>query len=118
MKTSNPPFAWPRRLGLRILNSIVGIRGRLPWKEFVALVAAAVGNPKLDNEIVFEGNTQRNIGYASEHLYLDKDGYRDGYGILVISPDRNTATFECWPGRPSTEQHPGWPVVLRKYSES
>ena len=82
------------------------------------MTVAAVGNPKLDNEIVFNENVKRDVGYASEHLYLDKQGYRDGYGMLIISEDRKTATFECWPAGPHAEQHEGWPVILKKDSIS
>ncbi len=78
------------------------------------MTVAAVGNPKLDNQIVYEENLKRDVGYASEHLFLDKNNYRDGYGVLVVSADRKTATFECWPAGPEAEQHPGWPVVLQK----
>lgn len=78
------------------------------------MTIAAVGNPKLDNQLVYEENMKRDVGYASEHLFLDKENYRDGYGVLVISADRKTATFECWPAGPKAEQHEGWPVVLRK----
>ena len=78
------------------------------------MTIAAVGNPKLDNQRVYEENVKRDVGYASEHLFLDKNNYRDGYGVIVVSGDRKTVTMECWPAGSGTEQHVGWPVVLKQ----
>lgn len=82
------------------------------------MTVAAVGNPKISNQEMFEINTRRNIGYASEHLFLDKFRNRDGYGLIVVSPDRSTVRLECWPAEVGTPQHEGWPIVLKKDSES
>ncbi len=78
----------------------------------------AIGNPVLSNADVFEENIRRGKGYASEHLLLDRAVTKDGYGLIVISPDRQTVTFECWPVDPGNgvlaEQHEGWPVTLTR----
>jgi alkaline phosphatase D len=82
------------------------------------MTVAAVGNPKISNQEMFEINTSRNIGYASEHLFLDKFRNRDGYGLMVVSPDRQTVRLECWPAEQDSPQHEGWPIILRKDTES
>ncbi|MDA0346355.1 MAG: alkaline phosphatase D family protein [Verrucomicrobia bacterium] len=77
------------------------------------MTVAAVGNPHTSNQEMFEINVERNIGYASEHLLLDSQQTKDGYGMIVISPDRKQITLECWP-TDSVNQHEGWPVILKQ----
>jgi len=86
------------------------------------LTVAAVGNPAVPNDEVFKENKRRGKGYASEHLMLDRAVTKDGYGMIVISPDRKTVTFECWPAptedKPNPSQHDGWPVILTRSSNN
>ena len=86
------------------------------------ITVAAVGNPKISNYDVFLENKRRGKGYASEHLMLDAAQTKDGYGLIVISPDRKTVTFECWPADPAdgspAKQHDDWPVVLKRSSSN
>jgi hypothetical protein len=81
------------------------------------MTVAAVGNPYTSNQDMFEINKEHNIGYASEHLLLDSHQTKDGYGMIVVSPDRKQITLECWPAD-STKQHDGWPVILKQESVS
>lgn len=82
------------------------------------ITVAAVGNPKVANAEMFEVNVARGIGYASEHLLMDSNITKDGYGLIIISPDRKQLVMECWPAGNEVEQHDGWPIVLRKESLS
>lgn len=82
------------------------------------MTVVAVGNPRISNQEMFDINTSRNIGYASEHLFLDKLRNRDGYGLIIVSPDRETVRLECWPAEADSPQHEGWPVILKKDPES
>lgn len=86
------------------------------------ITVATVGNPTISNTEVFKENKRRGKGYASEHLLLDRAVTKDGYGLIIISPDRNTVTFECWPvateNNPQPTQHDDWPVVLSRDSIS
>ncbi|MCB1121201.1 MAG: alkaline phosphatase D family protein [Verrucomicrobiae bacterium] len=76
------------------------------------MTVAAVANPYTSNQEMYEINLERNIGYASEHLLLDSRQTKDGFGMIVVSPDRKQVTLECWPAD-SSKQHEGWPVVLQ-----
>jgi hypothetical protein len=82
------------------------------------LTVAVVGNPTVSNIDVFKENKRRGKGYASEHLMMDRAVTKDGYGLILISPDRKTVAFECWPvateNNPSPTQHDGWPILLTR----
>ena len=78
------------------------------------ITVAAVGNPKVANAEMFEVNKARGIGYASEHLLMDSNITKDGYGLIIVSPDRKRLVMECWPAGHEVVQHEGWPIVLRK----
>lgn len=77
----------------------------------------ALGNPEISNQEVYDLNQELGKGYASEHIFLDDQYTKDGFGLIRFDKLANTITFESWSAHPDQQgkwyQHEGWPVSIR-----
>ena len=77
----------------------------------VTIYAAA--NPYISNKEVFEKNTALDAKYAKEHIYLDSDAMKDGFGMLTVNKSKRTIEVGCFPADPGKPQFEGWPYTIK-----
>jgi len=103
----------PDALGKKRMKNSPTYTGRFldGFDNKVTIYAAA--NPYISNQEVFEQNNALNAKYAKEHLYLDREVMKDGFGMITVNKTDKTIKVECFPADPDKAQFEGWPFTIQ-----